>query len=134
VPFTPIALFRTSSIEITPLSRALVEAGFAAAGHAHDWWLIRGGGNRIVCALGPRHAVFQAVADQRIPRLIRAAHRCRQTDFAGRVARCLFQRETSSGVRIVAGLAPESEFSSEADFAAWLGEHAAFFDSCLAPQ
>lgn len=51
LPLTSLTYFRHRHVEATPLSTLVERLGLAPA-HTHDWKLIHGGGNGIMCAIG----------------------------------------------------------------------------------
>lgn len=134
VPLTTVTLFRTNHSEETTLSKAIIEAKLVLPQHEHEWWFTQGGGNGVTCALGRGHGVFQAVHDSRIPLLILAANRHHQAEFARRIVTCLFNPDTSDGVRTIASMAASKEFSDDAQFAKWLSESSQLIETYLAPQ
>lgn len=119
VPFTSLAVFRDTAVEATPLSLTLQSLHRVPADHTHNWWLIHGSGNGIMCALGSGHGTFQAARSEDISQLIRTAHAAGQTDFADQLIRCAFQRDTAQGLWMMARRASLDGFPDSSTFDSW---------------
>ncbi|RYD71032.1 MAG: hypothetical protein EOP84_25630 [Verrucomicrobiaceae bacterium] len=131
VPFTSLGVVRQMRIESTPLSLLLETSKRRSSSHTHDWWLVYGTGNGIMCALGSGHDTLQAAESEDVARLIRTAHAAGQTEFADRLIGCTFQRETASGVWMLATETSLRGFPDAANFEVWLRENSKLIDESL---
>lgn len=131
IPLVFVPLYRSGkSVEATPLSRVLGSTGIAPAGHAHDWWLISGSGNGILCALGGGGHTARVARQLEVARLIEAAHRYGYNDFRDRLLRAVFSGRAALAVSVVAPY-EEDRFPNRAAFAAWLWDNEEMLDGEL---
>lgn len=131
VPFTSFALYRQMTSEPTPLSRTLQSLNRIPTDHVHNWWLIHGSGNGIMCALGSAHDTYQAARSSEVSQLIQAAHTAGDTEFADRLIQQAFRRETASGVWMLGVQASLDGLPDSSSFDAWRRDHAELIETSL---
>jgi len=71
LPFLPVTYWTSHRLEDSPVSRAAAQL---VQPHSHEWLFGQGGGNGVLCALGPGHQIAPTVWSEQVASFIRATH------------------------------------------------------------
>jgi hypothetical protein len=124
LPFTQLTVWRSHSIEATPLSRVVDHRQLAlASGHA--WIFASGGGNGVTCAIGPGRHIYSAVLSPEVATFIDAMSQYRGTTETRRWLASVLDPNHSMTVegQIRFARIPPAGFTGQAQFDAWWRNH-----------
>jgi hypothetical protein len=116
-PFTFRTLFWHSSIQATPVSRALASTGVVGP-HRHEWMFGHGRGSRS-SASGPALLMLNTVESEGLARVFEACARFGETQFRDRLLQLAFDPDLSEIARGVGVVAPTNGFSAASEFHEW---------------
>jgi hypothetical protein len=120
LPLTSLTYFRHRHVEATPLSD-LVERLRLTPKHTHDWKLIHGGGNGVMCAIGSGGDLDRNARSERVVSFIEDTERYDGRAEASQWFKTALHERDSKALSywLLYERYPEEGFVDSASYAAW---------------
>jgi hypothetical protein len=128
LPMLPVTYWRTRSVSETPLSRAMARDGLVGP-HQHTWAFARGGGNGVMCAIGPGRHVNVNAPD--VVAFLDAVTQYRGVDEGRRWAAMFLLPKPGGPASYVTIDEPREGFPTKEGFEMWWEEHREEIDWAL---
>lgn len=122
--------FRRSRVDATALSSYLTSSG-AVAAHEHQWLFGHGGGNGILCALGPGDSIRAAVTSAKVARLLSVSRQFGGQKQSTEFLRHAFDRAMSRIILCIAERVPSNGFASAKAYQIWFTDQKWLIDDAL---